>query len=591
MPAAALAAGGRRRPARARGRRAAARRARGGARERAQRRRARRPAGRRPAREPARARGGPGAAALPHWSPPTPARRRSARCFRRTSRDPPRRPDARARRLRDRRVRPAPRAHARRADHLRHRRPKEPPARLPGYAAGAVDYVFKPYDPEVLRAKVAVFLACTPRPARSRRARRSCGAAFDWAPIGMARLDAGGPRARGQPRARRAAGARAAARWPGGPWTRSPTPRTSAAAASAARRCGPGGADLDGAAPRLRRAARRSRAWPASRRRTPRGRRTRVIVAGPGPPRAPAGRGRARGARPRAGGARAGRARGRAAAAVQRLTDAALARPAFDEPRASSCCASARSWPPTPPRSCCRATTTRRRCTASTAACAPPCGARRAAAVLRTRPRRDWPDGAAAALDDAAPRRRRPSAGRGRARAPGRPAAGRRRGRRRALRRLAVPAALRARGRAVLALAADRTGPAVERLRRSSTSTRSPRELQRSLPPDELPRLPGLFRPRRATGPAARAPRSAATGTTRSPFAGGGLLLVMGDVAGRGVAAAAMMGQLRSAIRAYALLERVPATCSTASTLPPRHRQGRRWRPSCSPALDPAAAR
>ena len=43
------------------------------------------------------------------------------------------------------------------------------------------------------------------------------------------------------------------------------------------------------------------------------------------------------------------------------------------------------------------------------------------------------------------------------------------------------------------------------------------------------------------------------------PLAGGRVGLVVGDVAGRGVAAAARMGQLRSVARAYALEGHPPA--------------------------------
>ncbi len=66
---------------------------------------------------------------------------------------------------------------------------KEPHHVFRGYEAGAVDYLFKPFEPEVLRAKVAVFLELW----RSNRALRAGEAlqraTFDGAPIGMARLD------------------------------------------------------------------------------------------------------------------------------------------------------------------------------------------------------------------------------------------------------------------------------------------------------------------------------------------------------------------------------------------------------------------
>ena len=58
-----------------------------------------------------------------------------------------------------------------------------------GYAAGAVDYVFKPYDPSVLRSKVSVFLELDSRTRAAQRSEAILHAAFDDAPIGMARLD------------------------------------------------------------------------------------------------------------------------------------------------------------------------------------------------------------------------------------------------------------------------------------------------------------------------------------------------------------------------------------------------------------------
>ncbi|UGS37610.1 SpoIIE family protein phosphatase [Capillimicrobium parvum] len=61
-----------------------------------------------------------------------------------------------------------------------------------GYEAGAVDYVFKPYDPELLRSKVAVFVELWRAGRRLRESEALQRAMFDSAPIGMARLDAGG---------------------------------------------------------------------------------------------------------------------------------------------------------------------------------------------------------------------------------------------------------------------------------------------------------------------------------------------------------------------------------------------------------------
>ena len=58
-----------------------------------------------------------------------------------------------------------------------------------GYETGAVDYVFKPYDPGILRSKVAVFLELDAKSRAAARSEAILRAAFEDAPIGMARLD------------------------------------------------------------------------------------------------------------------------------------------------------------------------------------------------------------------------------------------------------------------------------------------------------------------------------------------------------------------------------------------------------------------
>jgi PAS domain S-box-containing protein len=58
-----------------------------------------------------------------------------------------------------------------------------------GYSAGAVDYVFKPYDPNVLRSKVAVFLELEAKSRAAAQSEAMLRAAFESAPIGMARVD------------------------------------------------------------------------------------------------------------------------------------------------------------------------------------------------------------------------------------------------------------------------------------------------------------------------------------------------------------------------------------------------------------------
>src|SRR3712207_2615069 len=61
-----------------------------------------------------------------------------------------------------------------------------------GYETGAVDYIFKPYDPQLLRAKVQVFLELHEANRQVHRSEELLRATFDCAPIGMARMDGAG---------------------------------------------------------------------------------------------------------------------------------------------------------------------------------------------------------------------------------------------------------------------------------------------------------------------------------------------------------------------------------------------------------------
>ncbi len=61
-----------------------------------------------------------------------------------------------------------------------------------GYEAGAVDYLFKPLDPVVLRSKVEVFVESYERGRALAEREELLRATFEDAPIGMARADAGG---------------------------------------------------------------------------------------------------------------------------------------------------------------------------------------------------------------------------------------------------------------------------------------------------------------------------------------------------------------------------------------------------------------
>ena len=104
----------------------------------------------------------------------------------------------------------------------------------------------------------------------------------------------------------------------------------------------------------------------------------------------------------------------------------------------------------------------------------------------------------------------------------------------------------------LLRLAAERVGLAIAHARVYEREHRIAETLQRSLLPDRLPSLPGLEVSARYL-PAASEAEVGGDWYDVIPIAGGAVGLVMGDVAGKGLAGASMVGRLRSALRAYAL--------------------------------------
>jgi len=110
----------------------------------------------------------------------------------------------------------------------------------------------------------------------------------------------------------------------------------------------------------------------------------------------------------------------------------------------------------------------------------------------------------------------------------------------------------------LLQLAADRAALAIERVRLFERQQTIAEELQRSLLPQTLPIVPGLAMSARYFAGGAGT-RVGGDWYDTIPLPGGRVAVVIGDVAGRGVAAASMMGQLRSALRAYALEGASPA--------------------------------
>jgi PAS domain S-box-containing protein len=110
----------------------------------------------------------------------------------------------------------------------------------------------------------------------------------------------------------------------------------------------------------------------------------------------------------------------------------------------------------------------------------------------------------------------------------------------------------------LLRLAADRVALAMDHAGLYERELRIAETLQRSLLPDRLPQVPGLRVAARYLPAAAEAEVGGDWYDVLS-IPGGGLGLVMGDIAGKGLAAASMVGRLRSALRAYALEGHSPA--------------------------------
>ena len=108
----------------------------------------------------------------------------------------------------------------------------------------------------------------------------------------------------------------------------------------------------------------------------------------------------------------------------------------------------------------------------------------------------------------------------------------------------------------LLILMADRAGLAIEHARAYERELSNVEMLQRSLLPDRLPDIEGIQIEARYM------PGGADVGGDwydAVPLEGGRVGVAMGDVVGHGIGAAALMGQLRHAMRAYALEGHSPA--------------------------------
>lgn len=138
----------------------------------------------------------------------------------------------------------------------------------------------------------------------------------------------------------------------------------------------------------------------------------------------------------------------------------------------------------------------------------------------------------------------------------------------------------------LLRIVADRMASAIQ-ARQAETERAAARMLQRSLLPARLPVVAGLEMAARYVP----AERGGVGGDWYDVFVlpSGGLCVVMGDVVGRGFAAADEMGRLRSALRAHALFSSDPAEALSRLNQQVRHFEGPRmiatvqlamWEPS-----------
>ncbi|MFL5893797.1 MAG: SpoIIE family protein phosphatase [Thermoleophilaceae bacterium] len=110
----------------------------------------------------------------------------------------------------------------------------------------------------------------------------------------------------------------------------------------------------------------------------------------------------------------------------------------------------------------------------------------------------------------------------------------------------------------VLQLAADRAARAIERAQLYQQEHETAVTLQRSLLPDRLPDVPGLALAARYI-PGAAGAEVGGDWYDVIPLSDGRVGIAMGDVVGRGIPAASLMGQLRNGLRAYAIEGHNPA--------------------------------
>lgn len=118
-----------------------------------------------------------------------------------------------------------------------------------------------------------------------------------------------------------------------------------------------------------------------------------------------------------------------------------------------------------------------------------------------------------------------------------------------------------------LKIAAERAATGIEQTRLSERQHELASALQRSLLPERFPRVPGLAIAASYL-PAADGARVGGDWYDAFPLGDGRVLLAVGDVVGHGIDAAASMGQVRNALRAYALEDPAPqSVCARLNAL------------------------
>jgi PAS domain S-box-containing protein len=110
----------------------------------------------------------------------------------------------------------------------------------------------------------------------------------------------------------------------------------------------------------------------------------------------------------------------------------------------------------------------------------------------------------------------------------------------------------------LLELVVDRAALAIEHARLYQRELGIVEVLQRSLLPERLPRLPGIELAARYQ-PGGVGSDVGGDWYDAIPLPGGRVAMALGDVVGHGIAAAALMGQVRNALRAYAFEGHSPA--------------------------------